>query len=237
MPAARGGAEDVEVAIEAAHDADRDTVGELAQWVADRDRALAHAQCRRVTERQCGHVLTVHLDEGEVGEGVDAAHGAVHDGPVLEDDIDRVGIADDVAAGQDETCGIDDDTGAGATGIWGAGTLSLSARAKPLGTSMVTTAGRAFSMTETNAWSSPCVAMEPVVQVSAAVPAMERETMSAETLRERSRGCGIGVLSSSPDVRTATAPTMRRGGTGRRRCADFVLPRLIDPSESNPGVG
>ena len=74
---------------------------------------------------RAGRSGRVHLDEREVGQRVDAGHGAVHDGPVLEDDVD-VSASPTTWPFVDETGRIDDDTRAGATGdLELAGTLSL----------------------------------------------------------------------------------------------------------------
>ena len=73
-------------------------------WPSGLPIATARWPTRSVEESpsgRAGRSGRVHLDEREVGERVDAGDGAVQDGAVLEDDVDVIGIADDVAVRDD----------------------------------------------------------------------------------------------------------------------------------------
>ena len=63
-------------------------LGKRPSGIAHRDGQLADLQVGRVAQGDGRQVLGVDLDEGEIGERVDAGHGAVEHGSVIEDDRD-----------------------------------------------------------------------------------------------------------------------------------------------------
>ena len=88
--------------------------GEAALGVADGDGQLPDLEGGRVAQLDGRQVRGVDLDQREVGVGVDALDGALELPAVREDHVDRVGILDDVAVGEDEPVRVDDHAGAGA---------------------------------------------------------------------------------------------------------------------------
>ena len=104
----------VDAAAHRRDDPARDRVRELAQRAADGDRLLAHLDRRRVADR-CGRETgRVDLDDGEVGEGVDAVDGRVEGTAVLEMDGELRRVArHDVVVGEDQAVRVEDDARAG----------------------------------------------------------------------------------------------------------------------------
>ena len=96
------------------HDAAGDRVGVGAERAADRDDQLADLEGVGLAEGRGRQVRPVDLDDGEVGQGVDAVDGAGEDAAVLELDIELVAALDDVLVGQDPAVAVVDDAGADA---------------------------------------------------------------------------------------------------------------------------
>ena len=105
---------DGDAPAEGRDDPARDGVGERAERAADGDRLLADLDGRRVADRGGREAGRVDLDDGEVGERVDAVDRGVEGAAVLEVDRERWRVAgDDVVVGEDQAVGVEDDAGAG----------------------------------------------------------------------------------------------------------------------------
>ena len=105
---------DVDAPADGRDDPARDRVGELAERAADGDRLLADLDRRRVADRGGRQAGLVDLDDGEVGEGVDAVDRGVEGAAVLEVDGQLRRVAgDDVVVGEDEAVRVEDDARAG----------------------------------------------------------------------------------------------------------------------------
>ena len=100
----------------------------IASWPGSRSAELPIG-----ADRQVGGV---DRDDRQVGEGVDAVHGAVNWRPSLRTTIEARRVLDDVAVGEDEPVGVVDEPGAGA--VW-------PPRRPPLVRWIVTTAGATLS--------------------------------------------------------------------------------------------
>ena len=86
----------------------------VAERAADGDGLLADLDGCGVADRSGRQAGRVDLDDGEVGERVDAVDRAREGAPVLEVDRQGLGVvADDVVVGQDQAAGVEDDAGAG----------------------------------------------------------------------------------------------------------------------------
>ena len=168
----------------------------MACWP-DLDRA-------RVTDRRGRESGRVDLDDGEIGERVDAVDGGVERAPVLEVDGELGGVAaDDVMVRQDEPVRVEDDAGARTAvpvPVWPVvGSVSVTPSAM-----IVTTAGlTALTMSTTDAW-------PPQGATGAAVAAGACEPGPAAV------GAGVG-RAPGPAAVGATPEPARRGiaETGR----------------------
>ena len=86
----------------------------MPERAADGDDQLADLERARIAERRRGQAGLVDLDDGQVGQGVDAVDRALQDAAVAELDLHRVAAFDDVAVGQDPAVAVVDDAGADA---------------------------------------------------------------------------------------------------------------------------
>src|SRR4029079_18711718 len=91
----QGRALDRDVTADGRDDPARDRVGELAQAAADGDGGLADLDGRRVADRGGGEAGRLDLDDGEVGQRVDAVDRGVERAAVLEVDGQARGVAGD----------------------------------------------------------------------------------------------------------------------------------------------
>ena len=107
----RGG--DLDVAAEGGDDSAADAVRiGKAERAADGDRELADLERGRIAERRHGQVrYAVDLDDGQVGQSVEAVCGAGQPAIVVEPDRDRLGARDDVSVGENPATRVVDDPG------------------------------------------------------------------------------------------------------------------------------
>ena len=96
------------------HDAARDRVRVRAERAADGDDELADLERVRVADRGGRQAGGVDLDDGEVGQRVDAVDRAGQDAAVLELDVELLAALDDVVVGEDPAVAVEDDAGADA---------------------------------------------------------------------------------------------------------------------------
>src|SRR4029079_4374396 len=105
-----------------------------AERIADRDHPVAEAQLVGVAELYGDQRLRrLDLQHGEVGLLVDANQVGLDLGAVVEDDVDLVGVRDDVVVGDDDASGVDDEAGAERVGLAGRVVTALAALAAAAG--------------------------------------------------------------------------------------------------------
>ena len=106
-----------DVAVARRDDAGRDRAAE-AERIADRDHPFAEPQLVGIAELHRDQRLRrLELQHREIGLLVDADQFGLDLGAVVHDDVDLVGIRDDVIVGDDDACGIDDEAGAERIGL------------------------------------------------------------------------------------------------------------------------
>ena len=98
-----------DIAAQRRDDAARDAVVECSEGTADRDDELADLEPVRVADRRRRQARRVDLDDGQVGEGVDAVDLRVVLRAVLELDRQVRGARDDMAVRQDPAVRVEDD--------------------------------------------------------------------------------------------------------------------------------
>ena len=96
------------------HDPARDRVRIGAQRAADGDDQLADLERVGLADGRRRQAGRVDLDDGQVGQRVDAVDGAGQDPPVLELDVELLAALDDVVVGQDPAVAVEDDARADA---------------------------------------------------------------------------------------------------------------------------
>ena len=102
----------VDVAVARRDDAGRHRAAE-AERIADRHHPVADAHLVGIAElHRHQRLRRLELQHREVGLLVDADQLGLDLGAVVEDDLDLVGIRDDVVVGDDDARGIDDEAGA-----------------------------------------------------------------------------------------------------------------------------
>jgi hypothetical protein len=98
--------------VDGADDAAGDGELEVAEGAAEGEDGLAGLETGGVAPGDGGEIVRVDLDDGEVGELVDADDLGVQDAAVMESDLDLRGSVDDVVVGDDVAVGRDDDAAA-----------------------------------------------------------------------------------------------------------------------------
>ena len=86
----------------------------MPERAADGDDQLADLERIGFADRGGRQVGRIDLDDGQVGQRVDAVDRAREDAPVLELDVELLAALDDVLVGQDPAVAVEDDAGADA---------------------------------------------------------------------------------------------------------------------------
>ncbi len=107
----------VDVAVARRDDAGGDRAAE-AERIADRDHPFAEAQFVGIAELDCDQRLwRLEFQHRKIGLLVDADQLGLDLGAVVHDDVDFVGVGNDVIVGDDDAGGIDDEAGAERIGL------------------------------------------------------------------------------------------------------------------------
>ena len=117
-----------DIAVARRDDAGRHRAAE-AERIADRDHPFAEPQLVGIAELHRGQRLVrLELQHREIGLLVDADDVGLELAAVVHDDVDLVGIRDDVIVGHDDAGGIDDEAGAERVGLVRLQVAALAAR-------------------------------------------------------------------------------------------------------------
>ena len=82
-----------------------------SEWVADGQHPIPHFELVTVTPFDADEIVGIDLEQGEIGEPVDADQaGVVNHASVTEFDVNGLGCVDNVIVGEDVALGVDDDT-------------------------------------------------------------------------------------------------------------------------------
>ncbi len=117
-----------DVAVARRDDAGRHRAAE-AERIADRDHPFAEPQLVGIAEfHRDQRLARLEFQHRQIGLLVDADHFGLELAAVVHDDVDLVGIGDDVIVGHDDARGIDDEAGAERVGLVRLQVAALAAR-------------------------------------------------------------------------------------------------------------